>query len=817
MKALLLVILLAVTLIFYGQWSALVILWGLSALGAAGWGGGVPARSAPAGRYGFSKRWSRMVVWGLAWLLVGLTVWRYQHLQGVDRGSLASVGVQRVVVQWQGLPRSTEGRWSQQGRVLQGRAAGTVWWFELDDRAAPALHDEVQASQPGDRCTLLVRARPVYAPANPGSFDREKWLLSEGIAAQGQILQASCQAVLSPDGRSRVDRVRLRLREHFVGFKSPARGVLLGLLTGDRALLTPELRHRYQQMGISHLLAISGPHVLWLAAWVTTLWTLLLNRWPRLYLRQERLRWQLPVMVLAVFGYALLAGWEVPAARTAWMTGLAALLLWKRQAHSPLRVLLWVAVAMVVAQPAVVWSAGFWLSFAALGVLLLWSATQQPEPVPPRWTSRLRTALVTLWRSQWAMTLYLLPITLLIFGKFSVVGWAVNLLAIPLLGIVVLSLNLLGLLCWGVSARGADLLWQLALQVLEVFHAALDGLAAVLDGSGQGSALLWPVSLTPVGLVCGFALVGLWLLPRGLCSRLWSVPLVLLMVSDRPLPQRQVQLTVLDVPQSQGLVVQTARHALLLDGGSPSRADAADQGRTAQILQALGVRRLDRLSLSRTDPQWSGDAQMLMSQLPPTLLWSGSRWPVGRKLPERTVEQPCVAGQQWLWDGVEFETLAPFAQAWADVEDEDRACVWRITVPATGGQPAQRVLVLGAAGMLTQQVLMLLCADFKADVLISGGQPILPELLQQSGARHWLRMQSPAAYARQQHGPWHASRQDSVPADDTLWQPALQGAITVNMGRVGIKVEGRRQRWPWLLYPVELESSRNPFSGAPLP
>ena len=45
--------------------------------------------------------------------------------------------------------------------------------------------------------------------------------------------------------------------------------ILLGLLTGDKSLMDSDVKNRYQVTGISHLLAISGPHVLMLAAIVS--------------------------------------------------------------------------------------------------------------------------------------------------------------------------------------------------------------------------------------------------------------------------------------------------------------------------------------------------------------------------------------------------------------------------------------------------------------------------------------------------------------------------------------------------------------------
>jgi competence protein ComEC len=117
-------------------------------------------------------------------------------------------------------------------------------------------------------------------------------------------------------------------------------------------------------------MSISGLHVTlfaWLAAALTgPLWRLS----PRLMLAlpaPTAARWG---AVLAAAGYALLAGWGVPAQRTLWMLAAVALL---RSAglHWPAPLVLLAAASMVtVLDPWAVMQPGFWLSFVAVGLLM---------------------------------------------------------------------------------------------------------------------------------------------------------------------------------------------------------------------------------------------------------------------------------------------------------------------------------------------------------------------------------------------------------------------------------------------------------------
>ena len=78
--------------------------------------------------------------------------------------------------------------------------------------------------------------------------------------------------------------------------------------------------------------------------------------------------------VAAALGYALLAGFAVPAQRTVYMLAAVAIALWLGRSISMTAVLAWALLAVVVIDPWSVLSAGFWLSFGAIAVIMLVSA-----------------------------------------------------------------------------------------------------------------------------------------------------------------------------------------------------------------------------------------------------------------------------------------------------------------------------------------------------------------------------------------------------------------------------------------------------------
>ncbi len=59
-----------------------------------------------------------------------------------------------------------------------------------------------------------------------------------------------------------VEKLRLTFRLMLKQSTLQNKGLLLALLTGDESLLNDEIKNQFKELGISHLLAISGPHVL---------------------------------------------------------------------------------------------------------------------------------------------------------------------------------------------------------------------------------------------------------------------------------------------------------------------------------------------------------------------------------------------------------------------------------------------------------------------------------------------------------------------------------------------------------------------------
>ncbi|WP_201497554.1 ComEC/Rec2 family competence protein [Psychrobacter arenosus] len=560
-------------------------------------------------------------------------------------------------------------------------------------------------------------------------FDSQRWLRTRHIAATAKIVKivptgeagSSSGAPLLSPGKT---TLRWRLRQHFLeqnfshqsselsDSQRQARAVTLSLLTGDRALITRDTKALYQLAGISHLLAISGTHVLFLAIILSTLVTnIMTKRAASLYvwLPRWQLRWL--VMVVTAFLYAAFTGFDVPAARTAWMLVAIGMVRLSLVPVRPLKVLLALAVLMAWADPFVLWQVGYWLSFIAVALLLLYEQGEQareeslPRPIDTSLLLRLRKSLVArgwqLIKLQLWLFIALLPLTLLLFGKVSLWGLIINLVAIGLYGMIIVPLNLLAGVCYLLSPAVATMLWQLVTAIVLVTHNTMATIVGWQVVSRQNDAWLYtPVNFGTLLIVTLILLP--WLLPKGMLSRWLALPpLSLLIVTMLPaqaeegasatkvylLPTTESNLQVLLIKEE----TQQAHWLLLADYRNDKQMaymtlqpDRVSE-RLQQQLGALGVKSLQGIVVQTAAIAASSDVESSTPKPDVDTNAANSQMPnaVTVATVATTLMQQIPVGQWWL--AGELEVADP-----ADYTDQaDHANKHRALSPAVTCQVGQ--------------------------------------------------------------------------------------------------------------------------------
>lgn len=471
-------------------------------------------------------------------------------------------------------------------------------------------------------------------------------------------------------------------------------GVLRALAIGDESGIKQEDWQVFLKTGTNHLMSISGLHITMLAGLAFSMTQLLWRRSEWLTIKLPARKAATLVGAIIALAYSLIAGFSIPTQRTLYMLSVFAVALWIGRHIAISRVLAYALLIVVILDPWAVLAPGFWLSFGAVAVI---AYALNGRLRQPHW---LRAAITT----QWAVSLGLMPLLLIMFQQVSIISPLANALAIPAISLIVVPLTLLGAML--------PIDWIL-LTAYHAIHLCMMALEWMADSSfsvwQQQAPPFWTLPLAVLGV--------LWvLLPRGIPLRWLGLIAILPMflVQNHTLPFGAMRVVVLDVGQGLAVAVTTQQHALLYDTG-PRYSSQNDSGRRIILpyLRADGIRQLDALVVSHDDNDHSGGIASILSQIPVQRVLSSL--PKDSSVYKQSNHVHCVVGQSWQWDGVKFEMISPMAESYqkSNIKDNDRSCVLRIT------SQFGRVLIPGDIERGVENALLQSEYALKSDVLIA--------------------------------------------------------------------------------------------------
>lgn len=568
--------------------------------------------------------------------------------------------------------------------VLVDRVPSTITlsWY------APYRHDDglpVIDVKPGERWQFNVRLKRPHGNANPMGFDYEVWLLEQGVRATGTVRPDGAQQNRRLDAfvwsvSTVVERSRAFLRERIrAALPDQAyAGVIVALVVGDQREVAQSDWKIFNRTGIGHLISISGLHITMVAGLFASL---VFYLWRHSFFTDAQLPLRMPARkVAAIAGtfmalvYVALAGFGVPAQRTLYMLLVVALAMWTGRMTSISHVLCVALGCVALLDPwAVLWP-GFWLSFSAVAILLfVTSGRSDHAPATSRGEALRKT-----WRSaaitQYAITIGMVPLTLLLFGQVSLISPLANAIAIPLISFVVTPLSLLG----------SVLPSPLSGWVLQFAHGCIFLLARLLEWLSQQTFAVWSAPIPAFWMFVVAMLGSAWLLaPRGWPMRWLGLLCWLPLLMNKPstAEQGEMLVTAFDVGQGMALLIETAGHRLLYDTGPYYSPESDGASRVLlPYLNARGIDRIDAMVVSHNDNDHSGGALSLLSALRVDVMMSSLKQ--GSAIVGAAPNHVrCVAGQRWEWDGVRFEMLQPTLASYDNdqLKPNGRSCTIKIS------------------------------------------------------------------------------------------------------------------------------------------
>ena len=215
-------------------------------------------------------------------------------------------------------------------------------------------------------------------------------------------------------------RMRMKVAERIEMLFGRQADLVKGMLLGDKTGLSEQTRWEFQQTGISHILAVSGLHVGFLAA-------LMIGALHKSKLKPKT---QAAVLLGVLWSYCALVGFPASAVRATVMASVHQTVQAAGRRTDLLESLSIAALVLLVFDPLQILLAGFQLSFAAVwGIGTITQAlVRRCKKGPTRLINSLSTSL--------GAQLGIWPVSLQYFQGISVISVLANLIVVPLASMI---------------------------------------------------------------------------------------------------------------------------------------------------------------------------------------------------------------------------------------------------------------------------------------------------------------------------------------------------------------------------------------------
>ena len=548
------------------------------------------------------------VISGLLWCLSGALCGGFLVVAGTSSqfGSVkGKEGLQQAPVIWRGR---VEG-------FVERTRWGTRWVMTCpgNDSGKCLAQSRGKTSSrllPGDLVVINGKVQKPDSAMNPHEFAYDEYLRARSIKGivvvrQFRLIGKSLRPVdlvLRPVGRIRY-RVSDLLGSPEVSASS--RAVLSALLLGERSTVTARQRRLFTRTGTAHLLAVSGLHLA--CFFLFALW--LTERIPVATKLGGWMLWRHFIAWSAALLFMLLAYWPTSCVRAGIMlTGY----LMARLLNRDFDAWSWLIVSglcILAVRPDALSEPGYQLSTVAAGALILvFSAPREDWPVQAgpdlpnpviEWVYRYMRGIVL---GTTVATMATMPLVWYHFGVITPVGLAANLVAVPVVSLLVLPCAIGGLVVGMLVPASTPYTMNLLNELLFILGAFLEW----VESSDCYWMPPWPGLF--LALVLSVIILGNFLarskssrLAYGLALIAWGMVVFLPQGT-----QRSAGTTVRFFHTGNSdasLLTLPCGHHLLIDGGGPGSGNRV----LFPYLRREGISRIERMVLSHGHvDHWQG-------------------------------------------------------------------------------------------------------------------------------------------------------------------------------------------------------------------
>lgn len=329
-----------------------------------------------------------------------------------------------------------------------------------------SLRPQPEILQSGQCVELIAKLmkRPQAALPQGYQFDRKSFYL--GLSGSGysesRVIRIPCPSAPSWSERVNfgIDHLRGRLINHIKSVLPPDESsIAAAVIAGEQGGIKQQLIQNYRDSGLAHFLSISGLHMSMIAGLMFFFIRLIIALVPPLALRHDSKKIAGLFSILISVVYLMISGAAVPAQRAFIMTFIVLLgILFNRRAVS-IQTISWAAFIVLLISPEALIGASFQMSFAAVVALIafyerfakpLHRFLNGPEDkLSPLWLKVIKIIFVYfigILVSDLVASLATLPFAIYHFNRIALYTTLANLLAGPVIGLLIMPFILLSLI-----------------------------------------------------------------------------------------------------------------------------------------------------------------------------------------------------------------------------------------------------------------------------------------------------------------------------------------------------------------------------------
>ncbi len=394
---------------------------------------------------------------------------------------------------------------------------------------------------------------------NRGAFDYSKYLYSQNIYGVLKIKSLDEIYYIDNSGTNYIHKIQESI-ENILGrcFPQDELGIILGMTIGDTSYITEETKTSFKLDGISHLLAVSGSNVSFIILFSKFLLDRILGKKISNYF-----------VIFFIIIFMLVSGASASVVRAAIMgivVVLADILARKSNVYASICIS---ALIILIYNPLTIFDTGFILSFGGtLGIVLLYEKIKTTLLEKLKAKNKILIYIIDTLSVTLSSQIILLPIMMYYFNSISLVSILVNLLVVPISGVLTIL---------GFSVYISGLISIKFAQVLSYSTYVL--IRLIINIANAFSRFKYASIIVPTPKL-------IWIISYYLCiykifykfkNKLWNYilySLIAISILIETIPVNYLSINFVDVGQGDCTYIETKnKRSILIDGGGSENSD----------------------------------------------------------------------------------------------------------------------------------------------------------------------------------------------------------------------------------------------------